>query len=147
MPKQAVVTIPEEVEQELTLLKGFRDLVAEGIGYHLGAKAVQAEASDATKDQRKAVSEARKAINIEEFIENSDIEGYRSAVETLKAARKTLSEAMKPYNQRKAPLAKAWKYCVNIAFPDSLKELGVAVAPVFSLSEWIKAATAKKKKQ
>ena len=150
MPKQAVVTIPEEVEQELSLLKGFRDLVGEGIGYYLGARAVQSEASENTKDHRKTVATIRKNISthLEEWIKGADVNSYSSKVSELKEARKVLSEAMKPFNEKKSPLTKAWKYCVNVAFPDSLKELDAPVSPRFSLSEWIEKtlANAKKKK-
>jgi len=146
--KAKAVQVPEEVQQQLSLLEGFRDLVHEGIGYQLGAKAVQAEASEKTKDQRTTSNAARKNISdhLEEWITDANIAGYKSAVEDLTAKRKALSEAMKPFNGRKAPLTKAWKYMVNVAIPDSLRELGSPVAPSFSLSDWIKEATAKKKK-
>lgn len=153
MPKSATVQVEAEAEfkalslQEQELLVGFRDLVAEGLGYHFGAKAVQSEGSEATKDQRATNNANRKNISshLEEWIKDADIEAYQSAVEEYTTSRKALSEAMKPYNTRKAPLARAWKYCVNVAFPDSLKEIGAPVQPRFKLSEWIKEATKKKK--
>lgn len=116
LPKQAVVTIPEEVEQELSLLKGFRDLVGEGVGYYLGAKAVQAEASDATKDQRKTVATIRKDISthLEGWIKAADINSYSAKVSEMKEARKALSSAMKPFNEKKSPLTKAWRYLLGL---------------------------------
>jgi len=150
LPRQAAQTvqIPEEVEQELTLLRGFRDLVGEGIGYMLGAKATQSEASDATKDQRKVAASIRKdiSIHLEEWIKNADHASYSAKVTELKAARKVLADAMKPFNEKKSPLTKAWKYITNVAIPDSLKELGAPVSPRFSLEDWIAEAMKPKKK-
>jgi len=151
MPKQATVeAVPEaevSVDQELALLRGFRDLVAEGLGYYLGAKAVTAEASEKTKDLRKKANSIRKEINshLEEWIKNADIESYTAKTTELAEAREALKKAMKPFNEKKNPLNKAWRYCVNVAFPDSLKELGAPVQPRFSLSKWIESAIQKKK--
>jgi len=150
MPKQVVEeAIPEvqAVEQELALLRGFRDLVAEGLGYYVGSKAIGAEASEKTKEQRKKVNSIRKEINsnIEEWIKNADLDSYTAKMTELAQARATLKEAMKPFNEKRKPLNKAWRYCLNVAFPDALKELGSPVQPRFSLSNWIKEAIEKKK--
>jgi len=150
MPKQTAVEAVEaevSVDQEITLLRGFRDLVAEGLGYYLGAKAITAEASEKTKDLRKKANGIRKEINshLEEWIKNSDIESYKAKTTEYAKARAKLREAMKPFNERKNPLNKAWRYCVNVAFPDALKELGAPVQPRFSLSKWIESAISKKK--
>jgi len=152
MPKQEVVEVSEEqvsMEQELALLRGFRDLVAEGLGYYLGAKAITAEAKEDEKvaEARKSVSTIRKEItkSIPSWIENADIKSYQEKTAELQSARDHLKEVMKPYNERKRPLNKAWRYCVNVAFPDALKELGAPVQPRFSLSKWIESAIAKKK--
>jgi len=150
MPKQTAVEAVEaevSVDQELALLRGFRDLVAEGLGYYLGAKAVGAEASEKTKDLRKKANGIRKEINshLEEWIKNADIESYTAKTTEYAEARAKLREAMKPFNKKKNPLNKAWRYCVNVAFPDALKELGAPVQPRFSLSKWIESAISKKK--
>ena len=150
MPKQTAVEAVEaevSVDQELALLRGFRDLVAEGLGYYLGAKAVGAEASEKTKDLRKKVNSIRKEINshLEEWIKNADIESYTAKTTEYAEARAELRKAMKPFNEKKNPLNKAWRYCVNVAFPDALKELGAPVQPRFSLSKWIESAISKKK--
>ena len=149
MPKQTAVEAVEaevSVDQELALLRGFRDLVAEGLGYYLGAKAITAEASEKTKDLRKKANSIRKEINshLEEWIKNADIESYTAKTTEYAEARAKLREAMKPFNEKKKPLNKAWRYCVNVAFPDALKELGAPVQPRFSLSKWIQAAITKK---
>jgi len=150
MPKQEVVEAIQEaevsVEQEVTLLRGFRDLVAEGLGYYLGAKAVQAEASEKTKEQRTKANSIRKEINshLEEWIKNADIDSYKAKTTEYAEAREALKKVMKPFNEKKKPLNKAWRYCVNVAFPDALKELGAPVQPRFSLSKWIQAAITKK---
>jgi len=150
MPKQTAVEAVEaevSVDQELALLRGFRDLVAEGLGYYLGAKAVGAEASEKTKDLRKKANSIRKEINshLEEWIKNADIDSYTAKTTEYAEARAKLREAMKPFNKKKNPLNKAWRYCVNVAFPDALKELGAPVQPRFSLSKWIESAISKKK--
>jgi len=143
------LVIPAEVEQELTLLRGFRDLVAERTGYALGVSALNAEMKDATVEQRKASNEARKYLrqNLETFIQNADFEGYKKALEEIEKTGKALKEARKPHMEKISPLRKGIKYIDNVAVPDSLKELGVTVQPVFSLSEWIKKTIESQKKR
>jgi regulator of sigma D len=145
---QALV-IPAEVEQELTLLRGFRDLVAERTGYALGVSALNAEMKDATVEQRKASNEARKYLrqNLETFIQNGDFEGYKKALEEVHKTGEALKEARKPHMVKISPLRKGIKYIDNVAVPDSLKELGVTVQPAFSLSDWIKKAVETKKRR
>jgi regulator of sigma D len=157
MPKKAesvqvettALVIPEEIEQELTLLRGFRDLAAERTGYALGVSALNAEMKDATEEQRKASNEARKNLrqNLETFIQNGDFEGYKKALEEVERTGKTLKEARKPHMAKISPLRKGIKYIDNVAVPDSLKELGVTVQPAFSLSDWIKKAVETKKRR
>jgi flagellar biosynthesis/type III secretory pathway protein FliH len=143
------LVIPAEVEQELTLLRGFRDLVAERTGYALAVSALNAEMKDSTAEQRKASNEARKALrqNLETFIQNGDFEGYKKAVEEVKKTGEALKEARKPHMAKISPLRKGIKYIDNVAVPDSLKELGVTVQPAFSLSDWIKKAVETKKRR
>jgi regulator of sigma D len=145
---QALV-IPAEVEQELTLLRGFRDLVAERTGYALGVSALNAEMRDATAEQRKASNEARKNLrqNLETFIQNGDFEGYKKALDEVHKTGEALKEARKPHVAKISPLRKGIKYIDNVAVPDSLKELGVTVQPAFSLSDWIKKAVETKKRR
>jgi regulator of sigma D len=143
------LVIPTEVEQELTLLRGFRDLVAERTGYALGVSALNAEMKDATVEQRKASNEARKYLrqNLETFIQNGDFEGYKKALEEAHKTGEALKEARKPHMAKISPLRKGIKYIDNVAVPDSLKELGVTVQPAFSLSDWIKKAVETKKRR
>jgi hypothetical protein len=145
---QALV-IPAEVEQELTLLRGFRDLIAERTGYALGVSALNAEMRDATVEQRKASNEARKYLrqNLETFIQNGDFEGYKKALDEVHKTGEALKEARKPHVAKISPLRKGIKYIDNVAVPDSLKELGVTVQPAFSLSDWIKKAVETKKRR
>jgi len=135
-----------EVEQELTLLRGFRDLVAERFGYWMGRKLTQQEMNEATKEERKAVREVHKSINIEEFITNSDIDGYKQKLEDLKGARKVVTEKSKPFREKISPLGQAIRYLDNVAIPDALKELGTPVQPRFSISDYIKKQLAQHKK-
>lgn len=147
--EQVALTIPAEVEQELTLLRGFRDLVAERTAYMLGSKMLGKEMSEATKEQRKALTEANKTfkVNLESYVKNGDIQGFQEVQEQIKTARKTLNEARKPHMVKINPLRRAVRYIDNVAIPDSLKELGVTVQPVFSLSDWVKKAIEASKKR
>ena len=146
---QAEVIIPEAVQEELTLLRGFRDLVAERTGYALGVIALNAEMKEATAEQRKANLEARKHLrkSLEDFIRNADFEGYKKAVEEIEKTGKALKEARKPHMAKITPLRRAIKYIDNVAVPQSLEQLGVKVQPAFSLSDWIKKAVESQKKR
>ncbi|MEM0096166.1 MAG: hypothetical protein QW660_05975 [Candidatus Bathyarchaeia archaeon] len=146
---ETALIVPKEVEEELTLLRGFRDLVAERTGYALGVVALNAEMKEATADQRKASNEARKYLkqNIEVFVKNGDYEGYKQAVENVKKASEALKEARKPHMAKITPLRRAIKYIDNVAVPQSLEQLGVKVQPAFSLSDWIKKAVESQKKR
>ncbi|MEM3549434.1 MAG: hypothetical protein QXJ23_10575 [Thermofilum sp.] len=146
---EAALIVPKEVEEELTLLRGFRDLVAERTGYALGVIALNAEMKEATAEQRKASNEARKYLkqNIEVFVKNGDYEGYKQAVENVKKAGEALKEARKPHMAKITPLRRAIKYIDNVAVPQSLEQLGVKVQPAFSLSDWIKKAVESQKKR
>ena len=143
------IVIPAEVEEELTLLRGFRDLVAERTAYALGVIALNAEMKEATVEQRKANLEARKFLrqNLEEFIKNGDFDGYKKAVQQVEETGKALKEARKPHVAKILPLRKGIKYIDNVAVPDSLEQLGVKVQPAFSLSEWIKKTIESQKKR
>ncbi len=146
---QAEVIIPEAVQEELTLLRGFRDLVAERTGYALGVIALNAEMKEATAEQRKANLEARKHLrkSLEDFIRNADFEGYKKAIEEIEKTGKALKEARKPHMAKITPLRRAIKYIDNVAVPQSLEQLGVKVQPAFSLSDWIKKAVESQKKR
>jgi len=138
------------VEEELTLLRGFRDLVAERTGYFFGAKMLTKTMNDETAEERKAVRELSKTVskNIEDYIENPTEELKRQILENrkkLKEAREKAKEARKPHLKKINPLRKAVKYIDMVAIPDSLKEMGQPVQPRFSLSEWIKKAIETKK--
>ncbi len=151
MPKQSVQAVEEieVVNQELVLLRGFRDLVSEGLGYYFGAKAVSLEAREDVEvtAKRKQATDLRKEISksIPSWIQNADVKTYETKISEMTEARKALSEVMKPFTEKKKPLDKAYRYCISVAFPDALKEIGAPVQPRFNLSDWIKEATAKKK--
>jgi len=151
MPKtQAVeVALPESVEEELTNLRGFRDLVNERFGYWLGARLTQQEGNQATEEKRKAVREAGKAIRngVEEIIKAADVDKWHTLNDQLAEAKKAVKEAMKPFAEKMAPLRKAVRYLDNVAIPDAMKELGTPIAPRFSLSEYIANALKTQKKK
>jgi hypothetical protein len=142
MPRTATAEatlIPEEVQKELVLLRGLRDLNAERVGYAMGKSALSKERSNATAEHRKAVTEARKFLkdNIETFVAKGDVEGYKRAVEAKEKAQEALNKASAPYNEKISPLAKAIKYIDNIAIPTFLVTLGVEPKPTFAISEWV----------
>jgi len=137
-------------EQEMKLLRGFRDLVAERTGYFLGRRLKQTELTEATKTEREAVRDIREEItgdNLVTIINESNIAGYNDALTRLKAAREVVTKKAKPFREKITPLAKAQKYMDNVAIPDALKELGAPVAPRFSLSKWVKNAIETEKKK
>ena len=145
MQKQA--QIPKEIEKEITLLRGFKDLVAERTGYMFGAKVLGKTMSEKTEAERKAVRTASKtlkdAVNqlIEEPTKPNSQEVQKSAKE-LEKARDKNKEARKPHMEKISPLRKAVRYIDTVAVPDSLKELGSPATPRFSLSDWAKKAIA-----
>lgn len=135
----AQVVVPKEVEQELTLLRGFRDLVGERWGYFLGRRMTQVDMNEKTKEERKGVREIRKEItdNLEEYIKNADIDTYLSKQKSLKDAREVVSKKAKPFREKINPLRKAQRYLDTVAIPDAMKELGTPIQPRFSLSKWV----------
>ena len=150
MAKQtpAQVVIPKEIQKEITLLRGFRDLVGERWGYFLGRRVTQAELNDKTKVERKKVTEIRKEIrdNLEDYIKSSDIDTYLQKRKTLKDASEIVTKKAKPFREKINPLRKAQKYLDVVAIPDALKELGTPIQPRFSLSKWVKTAMQTEKK-
>ncbi len=148
MSKTQTVQIPEEIEKEITLLRGFRDLVAERVGYFFGAKMLSKKMSDETVKERKAVRETSKSLKeaISQLIEtptkeNSEkVKDIQTQVKDAKDKNKT---ARAPHMKKITPLRKAVRYLDVVAIPDSLKELGKPVQPLFSLSAWVKKAITK----
>ena len=137
--QEALKTLPKEVQKQIKLLYGFRDLAGERWGYFLGRRMTQANMNDQTKEERKKVREVRKEItdNLEEYIRTSDLDTYVAKVKALKDAREVVSKKSKPFREKISPIAKAQKYLDTVAIPDALKELGTPVQPRFSLSKWI----------
>ena len=140
---------PTEVAQHLTLLRGFRDLMAERMGYVLGRRLTQQDMSEKTEAERKKVSEIRKEITekLETYIKDADLQTYQARQKALKDAREVLKKASEPFRTKITPLAKAQRYLDNVAIPDALKELGTPVQPRFSLSKWIETAIESSKKK
>jgi len=142
------VTVP--VEQEVKLLRGFRDLVAERFGYFMGRRLTQQDMTTKTEAERKAVAEIRKEItgdNLKTIIANGDVKTYETHISKMKEAHEALSKVAKPFREKISPLAKAQRYLDNVAIPDALKELGTPVQPRFGLSEWITKTLAQAKKK
>jgi len=147
--KPETAQVPEEVEQELTMLRGFRDLVGERWGYFLGRRLTQADMNEKTKTERTKVSEIRKEItgeNLETLITNADIATFKTKLKELGDAREVVSKKAKPFREKMNPLGKAQKYLDTVAIPDALKELNAPVQPRFSLSKWVKEAIEAEKK-
>lgn len=136
----------------LDMLEAFTELVSERWGYWMGRRLVQQEMGEKCQNEIKAVREKSKALNenVEKLIEAEDPE-VRTTIQTLRAdlkrAKDAAGAARKPFQDKIAPLAQAQKYCDNVAIPDSLKELGHAVQPRFSLSKWVGKAVEQSKKK
>ena len=131
------------------MLLGFRDIVAERMGYFLGRRLTQTDMSDKTETERKAVATIRKDIktNIPTWIKDANIEAYNKKNAELKVASEKLSKVSEPFRKKISPLAKAQKYLDNVAIPDALKQLGTPVQPRFSLSKWINDTLEQEKKK
>jgi len=149
LPKQSA---KQETVPVVDLQEAFIELVGERYGYWVGRRLTQQEMTTATKEQAKTVRELTKTVNeaIEAFIE-SPSDDLRTKIattrKTLANAKKTVKEARAPFQKKMTPLAKAVRYCDNVAIPDSLKELGHPIQPRFSLSEWVQTAIAQKPKK
>ena len=147
---QTAVVVP--AEDRLALLEAFAELISERWGYFTARRLTQKDMTEKTAVESKAAREISKAVgeNVEKLIKTPSQEIAKVVVakrEALKEARKTLKDARQPFNLKMSPLAKAIKYCDSVAIPDSLKELGHAVVPRFSLSEWAQKAVEQTKKK
>jgi len=141
--------VPVEVDRQ-ALQEAFVELVGERYGYWVGRRLTQQEMATATKEQAKKVRELAKTVNtaIEEYIADANDDLKTQIIngrKTLADAKKTVKEARAPFMKKIAPLAKAVRYCDNVAIPDSLKELGHPIQPRFSLSDWVQDAIKPKK--
>jgi len=140
------------IADQQALQSAFVELVGERWGYFMARRMKTTEMSEKTKAESKTARDLANKVRdtIEELIK-SPSEKLSAAIKTtreeLKTARKALKDARKPYMEKITPLAKAIRYCDNVAIPDSLKELGHPVAPRFSLSDWAKQAIETKKKE
>lgn len=148
--KIAIPTTPEQVEAfvtEVTNLRGFSHLVEERTGYFMGRKLKQGEMNTASEKERKAVKKIADTIDIEDFIKNSDLEGWQKKQKALKDARKAVAKKQKPFREKISPLTKILKLFDNETIPDALRELnGQPVTPRFSLSKFAKEQLALSKK-
>lgn len=138
-----VEKVPEYVEptqEEVTLLRGFSDLVGERFGYWVGRRVKQAEMNEATKTEREAVRDLRKAVtgdNLVQIITDADIDGFTAKLKEIEEAQKVVRTKSEPFRTVMKPLAKAIKYMDTVCIPDSLTQLGKPVQERFSLSQWV----------
>jgi hypothetical protein len=137
--QQMMAELPMEVQEELTNLRGFRDLMAERQGYRLGRKAKQAEMNEASKKEREVLRDHRKELKekIPEYIENSDLDGYQNQQKQIKEAKAKVATKQEPFRKKIKPLTKAVNFIDNVAVPASLEQLGAKVQPRFTLSKFI----------
>jgi len=140
------------VASKQELQEAFIELVGQRFGYWMARRMTQQDMAEKTKAEaekaRKLAKDEHKKI--EELIETPTTEiktAILSVRKNLASAREALKTARKPFMEKIAPLAKAVRYCDNVAIPDSLKELGHPVAPRFSLSDWAAEAIKPKKKE
>lgn len=149
--EEEVLQVPTRVD----LLEGFADLVGERMGYFMARRLKQKEMGEKCEKELKAVRDMNSSLhdNIVDLIEEEKPE-LRDTIhkeqKELKGLQKASADVTKPFREKIGELAKAVKYIDNVFIPDSLKELGKAVAPRFSLSEHVAKAlesAAKKKKR
>jgi len=150
MEAQETVQVPQE--DRLALLETFVELVSERWGYFIARRLVQKDASEKTKVERKAATEAAKAfaesiVALRKTPNEANAKLVAQKEEVAKDARKVVANARKPFNEKIKPLASIVKYCDSVAIPDSLKELGHPIAPRFSLSEWATKAVEQTKRK
>lgn len=137
MPK--TVTQTQLEEKDTKLLMGFRDLIAERTGYAFGVRVLSEELREATKDQRKAVNEARKSLkqNLENYIKNADIEGYKSALALIKDRSAELKKVSEDSVSKINRLRKAIRFIDNVMTPAFLNQMGVTVLPLREPKSWV----------
>ena len=147
---QKTVTIPKEISEEMTLLRGFRDLLAERTGYMFGAKALSTTMSEKTEKERKVVRDKGKSLKeafttLIEQPTKQHSDNYLTVQKEVDVARKANKEAREPHMAKITPLKRAVRYIDVVAVPDALKQLGSSIQPRFSLSDWVSKAIVKKK--
>ena len=154
-PKTAQATVQTEavempIEQELTLLRGFRDLAGQRWGIFVGRRLKQQDLSEKTETERKAVTEVRKDISksLPTWVEKGDKASYDTKMAELKTASEAFSEAKKATGIPPVikSLAQGQRYLDNEAIPNALSELGTPVQPAFSLAEWLQNRLEEQKK-
>ena len=151
MSSQKLEQLPAGVAKELKLLRGFKDIVAERVGYMYGRSSLMGDMNKDTKTERDTASAKSKAVNeaVEKLIEaekpNAELQkAVLTSRKTLKDARKTLKTARTPHMAKITPLGKAVKYLDTVAVPDSLIEIdGQRPQARFSLSKWVTEALEK----
>lgn len=128
-------------EKDAKLLFGFRDLIAERTGYAFGVRVLSEELREATKDQRKAVNEARKNLkqNLETYIKNADIDGYKSALALIKERSAELKKASEGTVSKINKLRRAIRFIDNVMTPAFLNQMGVTVLPLREPKSWVEA--------
>ena len=151
MSGQATVKLPKQIEEEMTMLRGLRDLMGERVGYFFGAKMLGKKMNEETETERTAVRETGKKLReaISTLIETPSKENAVAVLTAQKAnveASEVNSKVRKPHMKKINPLRKAFRYIDTVALPDSLKELGKPATPRFSLSKWVTEAIETKKK-
>jgi len=157
MPKriQKAETVQVEKTAEITrtdMLEAFAELVGERYGYFTARRLTQQDMSEKCKVELEAVNEKRKAMNenIEKLLEAENEEArttIKVQAKDLKTLKETADEAKKPFLEKIKPLSQAQKYCDSVAIPDSLKELGHQVQPLFNLSDWMNKALEQSKQK
>ena len=137
---EAVPAVP--VEQELTLLRGFRDLVGQRWGLFMGRTLQNSDLSEKTETERKAANEVRKDIktNLPTWIKNADSATYEAKTAELKTAGETLKKAKDGTGipEKVKALSQGLRYLDNDGVPKAYEQVsGQPVAPIFSLPQWI----------
>ena len=143
MPKRTASTVEATLDERGQLLDAFAQLVAERYGYSVARRVKQAEMSVATEALRQDATALRGRIteSIESLIKDLKAETASVIVDgraQLEVKRAEISEASKPFREAMSPLNRGVRFFDNVIIPDSLKQLGYGIQPIFNLSDHVK---------
>jgi len=141
--KAKASTVEATLDERGQLLDAFAQLVAERYGYSVARRVKQAEMSVATEALRQDATALRGRIteSIESLIKEPKVETAATITEaraSLEAKKAEISSVSKPYREAMSPLNRGVRFFDNVIIPDSLKQLGYPIQPIFNLSDHVK---------
>jgi CheY-like chemotaxis protein len=150
--KQVQEPVTPTIADEIDLLRGFRDMMHERYGFNAARRLKQQEMNKAVEETAKKLRESKKTERqaIEDYLEKPT-EPIKTKIaetrKTIKAQSTAVADGRKPFKETISNLSKGVRYIDSVAAPDSLKELGKPIVPMFSLADWVKKALESQKKK